>query len=119
EGAEPLGPALDLLGGLLGGDVQAAVARPGQPGQRLEQQRGLADAGLAAEERDRAGHDPALEDAIELAHAAGGRGERGAVHLADRHRGARSLAEALVTAHARGLLDLLDEGVPRTTAPAA
>jgi hypothetical protein len=33
---------------------------------RLEQQRGLADAGLAADQHERPGHDAAAEHAVEL-----------------------------------------------------
>jgi hypothetical protein len=38
--------------------------------RRLQQQRGLADAGLAAEQHQRSGHDAAAEHAIELVDAA-------------------------------------------------
>ncbi len=39
----------------------------GQAGRRLEQQSGLADARLAAEQHDGPGHEPAAQDAVELA----------------------------------------------------
>ena len=37
--------------------------------ERRQQQRRLADAGLAADEDERGGHEPAAEDAVELGHA--------------------------------------------------
>ena len=54
HGTEPLGAQADLLGALLGADVQRG-ARP--PRQQLQQQRALADARLAAEQGDRPGDD--------------------------------------------------------------
>ena len=52
--AQPLGPPPDLVRALLGGDVERR-ALPRR--EQLEQQRALADARLAAEQRDRARHD--------------------------------------------------------------
>ena len=70
--AEALGPAAHL---------RAPTPRPrrrgtGRPAaghgrQGLEQQRGLADAGLAAEQRDRAGHQAAAQHPVELADPVG------------------------------------------------
>ena len=54
-------------------DVERS-ARP--PREQLQQQRALADAGLAAEQRDRAGHEPAAEHPVELADAGGCRAAR-------------------------------------------
>ena len=64
-----------LGGGLLAGDVEdAALAcspeRAVWAGD-LEQQGGLADAGLAGEQDDGAGHQAAAEDAVELGDPAG------------------------------------------------
>ena len=120
--AEPLGPQAHLLGRLLGGDVEAAAAVLGQPGQRLQEQRGLADAGLAAEQGDRAGHQAALEHPVELAEVGGRRRPRRHVDLGDRQRHARGVARSPAEAASRprrGSLDLLDEGVPRLAGGAA
>ena len=98
---------------LLGADQQARVTRRRETSERLEQQRGLADAGLAAEERDRARHEAASQHAIELGDARGPRrGARGG-HLADGHRplGRRER-------HRRRRGDLLDERVPRAASAA-
>ena len=57
--AEPLGAQAHLLLGLLGRDVEDLGAVGGDGGHRLQQQRGLADAGLAADQGDRAGHEAA------------------------------------------------------------
>ena len=43
------------------------MPRLGQAGERLQEQRRLADAGLATEQRDRARHEAPLEHAVELA----------------------------------------------------
>ena len=89
HGAEPLGPQAHLLGALLGADVERR-ARP--PGQQLQQQRALADARLAAEQRDRPGDDAAAEHPIELADARRlGLGQQGVdvvqqAELGHRHR---------------------------------
>ena len=66
---EPLAARLDLMLGLLARAVEdrAAAARHVRGG--LQQQRRLADAGLAAEEDQRSRHDAAAEDAIELVDA--------------------------------------------------
>ena len=53
-------------GGFFAGDVQNLSPGSGQRGEGLEQERGLADAGLAAEEDGRAGHDAAAQDAVEF-----------------------------------------------------
>ena len=55
DDAQPLGAQAHLRCALFGADVQGAVPLPRR--QQLQQQRGLADARLAAEQDDRAGHD--------------------------------------------------------------
>ena len=65
-GAQP-----HLGGRLLAGDVERAARGPGRLRGHLEQQRGLADAGLAGQQDRRAGHQPAAEHPVELGHAAG------------------------------------------------
>ena len=65
--AEPCAAEADLPAEFLARRVQDAPARPGCNAARdLEQQRGLADAGLAADQQERPGHDPATEDPVEL-----------------------------------------------------
>jgi hypothetical protein len=67
--AEPVAAALHLVLGFLARGVEdrAVIAR--EVRRRLEQQRGLADAGLAAEQHQRPGHDAAAEHAVELVDA--------------------------------------------------
>ena len=81
-GAQP-----DLAGRLLARDVQRAVLVAGRLRRHVQQQRGLADAGLAREQDDRAGYETAAEDAVQLGHAGGAGGGLPAVDLADGHRG--------------------------------
>ena len=66
---EPLGAQPHLLRGLLAADVQRAVAGLLQVSEHHVRQRRLADPGRAAEQHQRAGHQAAAEDAIELADA--------------------------------------------------
>ena len=113
--AEPIGPAPDLTGRLLTGDVEAGDARRCGGADELQQQGGLADARLAPDEGDRPRHEPAAEHPIDLGDArrpgvggrvddighagrTGGRRRRGCVVAPD--------------------VDLLDHRVPRP-APAA
>ena len=71
ERLQPPGAQAHLLDRLLRADEQAAGAGRGHAPHRLEQQRALADAGLAAEQRDRAGDQSAAEHPVELGHAGG------------------------------------------------
>ena len=57
--------------GFLTGAVQDGAGPGGKMGSGLEQQRGLADAGLAAEQDERSRHEAAAKDAIELADPGG------------------------------------------------
>ena len=68
---QPLAARLDLMFRFLARAVQDGPDRAGHVRGRLQQQRGLADAGLAAEEHERSGDDAAAEDAIELVDARG------------------------------------------------
>ena len=68
-GAQP-----HLGGRLLAGDVEGAALVARGLGGHLEQQRALADAGLAGEQDRGAGHQPAAEHPVELGHAAGAEG---------------------------------------------
>ncbi len=96
--------------------------RPRDAGRGLEQERGLADPRLAAEEDQRARDEPAAEDPIELADA---RRQARDVGLADVARGRRASAPAVGARRAaarRGAARLaddgLDEAVPRAAGAA-
>ena len=67
--AEPIAAALDLVLGLLARRVEHRTDLAREVRGGLQQQRRLADARLAAEQHERAGHDAAAEHAIELADA--------------------------------------------------
>ena len=83
EGAEALRPQPDLLARLLGRHVQGTA---GPRRRHLGEQGRLPDAGLAADERDRARHQAAAEDAVELADGGRAGDVLGGVDLPDRHR---------------------------------
>ena len=88
--AEPLAAQLDLPLGFLARHVEdGAVRAPEQVGD-LEQQRALADPGLAADQHHRAGHDPAAQHAVELADAGGNARRLRAVDLVVGRAGWRS-----------------------------
>ncbi len=63
---EPLGAQPHLRHRLLAGNVDRAVPAAGERGRNLDQQRRLADAGIAAEQQHRAAHEAAAGDAVEL-----------------------------------------------------
>ena len=65
------GPQPHLLDRLLRAHEQAAGAGRGHPPHRLEQERALADPGLAAEQRDRARDEPTAEHPVQLRDAGG------------------------------------------------
>src|SRR5688572_10107680 len=67
--AEAIAAKLDLPLGFLAGDVEHDSARAAQTIRNLKQQRALADAWIAANQHERAGHDPAAENSIKLRHA--------------------------------------------------
>ena len=106
NGVEALGSQAHLLRALLGCHVQR---RPAEGGHQLEQQGALADPGLAAEQGDRAGDEPAAEHPVELADRGGSglAGERIDVADPSRRPGRRDGRHI-------GDGDLLDEGVPLT-----
>ena len=85
--ADAVGAQPHLGRRLLAGDVERAVRVAAQPRGDVEQQRRLADAGLAGEQHDGAGHQPAAEHPVELVDAGGPRRRRLDVDLADRQRG--------------------------------
>ena len=72
QDADRLGPAQacgserDLGRGLLPGHEQCASPGPSDRAQRAQEERGLADPRLAADEDERGGHEPSSEHAVEL-----------------------------------------------------
>ena len=105
---------LHLRGRLFAGDVQAPRAVAGERGGGLQQERGLADAGFAPDQRDRPGDEPTAEHPVELGDARRPRMPLPRIDLSDRHgwraagwrRGARRL-------------DLFDQRVPGAAGRAA
>ena len=67
--AEAAGAQAGLLDRFLAGDVEHAPAGARQAGGRLQQQRGLADAGIAADQDRRGRHQAAAEHAIQFGDA--------------------------------------------------
>ena len=80
HGADPVGAQPDLAGRLLAGHVQHRARLRGLRA-RLQQQGGLADAGLAGQQQDRPGHQAAAEHPVQLAEAGRAGHGRGRVHL--------------------------------------
>ena len=74
ERAEPVGAQAHLRGRLLGAHEQAARAVGRHRAERLQHERALAHAGLAADERDRTRDEPAAEHPVELGHVGGAPG---------------------------------------------
>ena len=66
---QPVGAEPDLVRRFLAAGVEHGAAGGLEPRRGLEQQRGLADAGLAADQHHRAGHDAAAEHEVELGNA--------------------------------------------------
>jgi hypothetical protein len=85
--AGAFGPQPDLAGRLLTGQIQCAPTclRPAMGD--LEQQRRLADAGVAGEQRHRAGDQTSAEDAVQLTDPGVEMTGAAWVDRADRHRG--------------------------------
>ena len=122
--AEPLAAQLDLALRLLARDVEHAAVGAAEQVRHLQQQRALADPRLAADQHQRARHDPAPEHAVELVDARGDARLLGVVDRVEGLRARRRLAHELRvgTALARGrrrLLALLDEAVPLAAVGAA
>ena len=66
---DPLRATADLGGGLLAAHVQGRGPARGKAGGELQEERALADPGIPADEDDRAGHEAATEDPVELTDA--------------------------------------------------
>jgi hypothetical protein len=114
--AHAIGAAPDLLDGLFARDVGAGHAAEGGAGADLQQQGGLADTGVAADQDGRARHHAAAADPVELVDAS---------HDARRRDGVALQTGELQAAHPRGLgrrqgargsgADLLDQRIPALT----
>ncbi len=89
QGADPLGAQPHLPGGLLTGDHEGRPVGGRDPVGDLEQQGGLADAGLPGHQQDRTGHQAAAEDAVELLDPGGDGSRAGELHFGDRPGGGR------------------------------
>ena len=68
---QPLGAQPHLRDGFLAGDIDRALADARERGRDLNEQRRLADAGIAADEQHRAAHEPAAGDAVEFGQSGG------------------------------------------------
>ncbi len=110
----------DLGGGLLAGDVDGGGAAGGEGGGGLQEQGGLADAGVAADEDGRGRDQTAAERAVELGDA--GKGARqwwlGGGEVAEGDATAAGRAEG-AAGGALGEAGLLGDGVPGTAGVAA
>jgi hypothetical protein len=107
---QPLRPGPHLRRRLLGGDVEAAQAPLREPGQGLQQQGGLPDPRLAAQQGDRPGDQAALQDAVQLGHAGGPVVAAAGVDLRDGTGRATWGQRPLLRGLRRG--DLLHQGPP-------
>jgi hypothetical protein len=118
---QPLGAQAHLGRGLLAGDVEHAPAGGDEVAERHARERRLADARRAAEQHDRARHEPAAEHAIELPQAGPQARQLGRpqVREPDGLRRTRTGASAPATAPPGcGRPRLLDERVPGAAARA-
>ena len=114
DGAETIGAKTHLLRTLFGGHVEHGT---GCTREQLQQERALADARLATQERDRTGDEPTTENTVEFGNAGGDRIGLVGIHLADRRCFARGdecetgcEGDQMVV----GPFDVLDQGVPGT-----
>lgn len=69
HGVDALGTQPDLRGGLLPGDIEDGTPSPSRARRDIEEQGGLADAGLARDEHHPAGHEPAAQHPVQLGQA--------------------------------------------------
>ena len=116
--AEPAGAQAHLLDRFLAGDVEHAPAGAGERGGGLQQQGGLADARIAAEQHRRAGHQPAAEHPVELGDAGGGARRRGGV-AGERRRSRAFSPRPASRAGEGGVGGFLGDGVPLAAGLAA
>ena len=112
---QPPGPLLDLRCGFLAGDIDGLHAVAREPGCRLQQQRGFADAGIAADQRGGGGHDAAAEYAVEFFHADQHAGRGLDIGVQGNELGLRSALGGCLLGFqraGRGAARLLDQRVP-------
>lgn len=105
---QPFGAEAHLRRTLLGTDVEGALH---PRGQQLQQERGLADARFAAEQRDRTGHDAIAQHTVD-GHAGGCRAAGRCRHVGDGLRHRRRAVHPGIGEHRVGPLDVFDQGVP-------
>jgi hypothetical protein len=84
---QAVGAELHLVGALLAGNVERAPPGPLQPAGDLEEDGGLPDPRLAADQDDGAGNDPAAENEVELGDPRGPALALGSLHVAEAHGG--------------------------------
>jgi hypothetical protein len=123
EQAQTPGAKLELARRLLPGDIEdRAIRLRGEGCRRAQRERRLPDAGLAREQDEAADDDPAAEDPVELGNAEREPWSRPGCDATEGHRlpgSGSGCAGAAPACPARGTgKDRLDEGVPRSAAPA-
>ena len=110
--AETFGAHFDLPRRFFAGDVEAGESFLAHRGERLKQQCRFADAGVAADQDHRAGHQAAAEHAIELADTGKHPAFFARIDLMNRRR-VFFVPEAQFAARRRRFLEaLFGEGVP-------
>jgi len=62
--AQPRGTPRDLVGAFLSADIERGAGRLGDIRRHLQQERALADTGVAPYQDNRAGHNPCAQDAV-------------------------------------------------------
>jgi hypothetical protein len=112
EEPEPLGPQADLAARLLARRVQDRAPVGSEAGGCLEQERGLADPGLAADEDERSRDQAAPQDPVQLAEAHGQAGDHLVGKGRERHRLDRGAGAARPCGGGHVADDGLHERVP-------
>ena len=113
--AEPLRAQLELLDRFLARDIEDRSVGGGHLAGQLQEQRRLADPGIATHQYQRAGHDSAAQDLVELAHRQPEPVGLGKADLGQRHWLRRRDTDAACSTAMRGRLRpdlLLNVGVP-------
>ena len=99
---QALGAELHLARRLLARDVEHRSLRASERGRELERERGLPDAGVAADQDERAGHEPAAEHTVQLADAAHPPRLRARIDLIEFERCGDGIGRRTVAGAARG-----------------
>lgn len=115
DGVQALGASLELIGRLLGGDVEHAAATPGHARRGLQQQRALAHPRLTPDQADRCPGEAAAQRSVQLAYAGCELWVPQLGNVTDRPHRARHVRDRVVVGRSR---QLLGEGIP-VAAPAA